>query len=110
MAANSKAVGLVKIERQPYSTAENSGMTLSGKLPSGPATQSDGSFLHRFLRLKNYRQKHRQISLLPRVRFRSSGDALHEINDLWKEGSSIDNAPQTINELCKRGKTPGASS
>lgn len=69
------------------------------KTPARPAFQSDGNFLCRSSPLENYRQKHRQNFLLPQARFGSSGDIPQEINNLEKEGGSIDNAPSIVNEL-----------
>jgi hypothetical protein len=48
------------------------GGTALAKLPSGPAIQSDGSFLGRSFCLENYRQKHRQKILRARLAFGDS--------------------------------------
>jgi hypothetical protein len=55
---------------------------LAEKLPSAPEFQSDGSFFDRYFRFTNYRQKHRQKFLLPRMHFRGSEGVLCKINDL----------------------------
>lgn len=72
---------------------------LPRKLPSDLAVQTDGSFFDRSFRFTNYRQKHRQKFLLPRMHFLGSEDILRKINYLEKEGISIDNAPWIVAEL-----------